>query len=256
MPAAPPLVLKFADSAEGRRLLRYEARVLDWLRSRGCGSGINYATATYCDPRTDTPALAFPWVEGDTLQDILEVRHRVGRIPAAPMVVAFLTRFAEILAEVHRALYVHRDIKPSNLLICRRPGARLDDLFLIDFGIGGPAGHYSLDEWDLSSDTRRVIDQVLANGHSRIYASPQQRNGELCHPDDDVYAMGVVAIQSLTGKFHLRVDEYDWRSILAGQGAETWFIKLLGCCVSPHPNPRPVNGEELYDRLKSRSGEY
>jgi serine/threonine protein kinase len=196
------------------------------------------------------PALAFPFVDGFTLQEILEARQRVGRRLTPTFALGVLTRLAQVLAGLHRCRYVHRDVKPANLLLHGQPGNG-GDLFLIDFGIAGPQGQLALEEWELGTVTRQIVERVLARGHSRLYASPQQLHGDLSNPNDDVYSAGVVAIQCLSGDLGRRVDEYDWEPLLEARSTPGWLVDLLRDCVAVQANRRPLDGDELLTRLQA-----
>jgi tRNA A-37 threonylcarbamoyl transferase component Bud32 len=245
--SAPPVVLKFCHAEQGARFLRHEARILDALGSRGGVPGVIQVQATFCED-AEVPALAFPWIDGFTLQDYLEARRRVGRAVAPALVLDLLTRVARILAGLHGCHYVHRDVKPANLLMTAEPGGG-HEVYLIDFGIAGPAGQLALDEWELGTVTRQVVKRLLRDGHSRLYASPQQLNGEPSHPNDDVYSAGVVAIQCLSADFAHRVTAYDWAGVLKRRQVSDRFLALLQRCVADQPHRRPADGGELLAEL-------
>lgn len=89
---------------------------------------------------------------------------------------------AEALACAHRLGVVHRDVKPSNILFDDRGRVRL-----ADFGIARVAGSPDL----------------TATGHligSAPYLAPEQAAGERAGPAVDVYALGLVVIECLTGR--------------------------------------------------------
>ena len=245
--SAPPVVLKFCHAEQGARFLRHEARILDALRSRGGVPGVVQVQATFCED-AEVPALAFPWIDGFTLQDFLEAKRRVGRHPGLAFVLDLLTRVARILAGLHGCHYVHRDVKPANLLMTAEPAGGYE-LYLIDFGIAGPAGQLALDEWELGTVTRQVVKRLLRDGHSRLYASPQQLNGEPSHPNDDAYSAAVVAIQCLSADFSHRVTTYDWAGILKRRQVSEGFLALLQKCVADQPHRRPADGGELLAEL-------
>src|SRR5690606_32598900 len=87
---------------------------------------------------------------------------------------------AGALAHVHAAGMVHRDVKPSNILLHR---GRVQ---LADFGIARLHGSPSL----------TVTGQVVG---SAPYLAPEQVRGEPVGPPADVYALGLVVIECLTG---------------------------------------------------------
>lgn len=123
------------------------------------------------------------FVDGPTL------RSRLGSGPLAPRAVARLARdLAEALHVVHRAGIVHRDIKPANVLL--RPSSVPHEEFhpkLADFGIA-----YLIDA------TRLTVPGAVIG--SAAYLSPEQVSGEAPGPASDIYSLGLVLIEALTGR--------------------------------------------------------
>lgn len=122
--------------------------------------------------------LVMEYVEGDALSTTL---GRVGRLtPARTM--ALMAQAADALHAAHEKGIVHRDVKPGNLLV--RPNGTL---VLTDFGIARSA----------------LVGQLTAAGSvlgTASYISPEQATGSTASPASDVYALGVVAYQCLSGR--------------------------------------------------------
>ncbi|MFI5840990.1 protein kinase [Catenuloplanes sp. NPDC051500] len=122
--------------------------------------------------------LVMEYVEGDALSRTL---GKVGRLtPARTM--ALVAQAADALHAAHQKGIVHRDVKPGNLLV--RPNGTL---VLTDFGIARSDMVGSL----------TVAGSVLGTA---AYISPEQASGEVATPASDVYALGVVAYQCLSGR--------------------------------------------------------
>jgi serine/threonine protein kinase len=121
--------------------------------------------------------LVMEYVEGDALSRTLS---RVGRLtPARTM--ALVAQAADALQAAHANGIVHRDVKPGNLLV--RPNGTL---VLTDFGIARSA----------------LVGQLTAAGSvlgTASYISPEQASGGVATAASDVYALGVVAYQCLSG---------------------------------------------------------
>lgn len=121
--------------------------------------------------------LVMEYVEGDALSRTL---NRVGRLtPARTM--ALVAQAADALYAAHEKGIVHRDVKPGNLLV--RPNGTL---VLTDFGIARSA----------------MVGQLTQAGSvlgTASYISPEQASGRVATPVSDVYALGVVAYQCLSG---------------------------------------------------------
>jgi serine/threonine protein kinase len=121
--------------------------------------------------------LVMEYVEGDALSRTLS---RVGRLtPARTM--ALVAQAADALHAAHANGIVHRDVKPGNLLV--RPNGTL---VLTDFGIARSA----------------LVGQLTVAGSvlgTASYISPEQASGAVATAASDVYALGVVAYQCLSG---------------------------------------------------------
>ncbi|SER46245.1 serine/threonine-protein kinase [Actinokineospora terrae] len=168
----PVAVKLFHPKADGGTVARLdtEARLLAGLSHPGVVRVFDVAVDN------ERPYLVMHLVEGGTLRDRLDR----GPLPATD-VAAFGTRLAEILGYVHSNGIVHRDVKPSNVLI--------DDegaCYLADFGIARALGGARL----------------TSTGHcvgTAAYLAPEQVRGQLTGPAGDIYSLGLVLLECLTG---------------------------------------------------------
>jgi eukaryotic-like serine/threonine-protein kinase len=124
-----------------------------------------------------TPYIVFEYVEGETLKARI---RRLDRLPV-PEAVAYAIEVARALEAAHARHIVHRDVKPQNVLIDVEGSAKVTD-----FGIAR-----TLDEDGLTSDGR-----VLG---TTDYVSPEQALGHPVGPQSDIYSLGVVLFEMLTG---------------------------------------------------------
>lgn len=126
------------------------------------------------------PYLALEYVEGQTLHELLKDRRR---LPAAEGV-ELAIKLVEALIYAHDLGVIHRDLKPSNILI------EGDRVVLCDFGLGRERGHDD--------------DRLTLTGHSLgtpLYASPEQiKDTKSCTPAADIYALGTLMFQLVTGR--------------------------------------------------------
>src|SRR4051812_29309401 len=123
------------------------------------------------------PYIVFEYVEGETLKDRI---RRMGRLPIDEAA-AYAIEIARALGAAHARGIVHRDIKPQNVLIDEEGTAKATD-----FGIAR-----SLDEEGLTADGR-----VLG---TTDYVSPEQALGDQVTGQTDIYSLGVVLYEMLTG---------------------------------------------------------
>jgi serine/threonine protein kinase len=121
------------------------------------------------------PWVVMEYVEGDTLGEAM----RKGPLPVARVTEIGLA-VADALAHVHAAGLVHRDVKPGNVLLGRVPK-------LTDFGIARLV------------DSAKVTSTGLMVG-TAAYLAPEQVEGKPVGPLADVYALGLVLLEVLTGK--------------------------------------------------------
>jgi serine/threonine protein kinase, bacterial len=152
-----------------------EASILEGIRHPGVVRV--YDCALLPDLR---PWIAMELVEGETLANRL-----LHGGPLSPYeVAAMLAEIADVLAAVHTRGVVHRDLKPDNILIT--PTDREFPLRVIDWGVArmGPIGRLTLDG--------------LTPG-TPIYMSPEQATGRNIAAPCDVYSLGVMAYEMLTG---------------------------------------------------------
>ena len=126
------------------------------------------------------PYIVMEYVEGDTLRDIVR-----GKGPLAPR------KAMEVVADVcaaldfsHKAGIVHRDMKPANIMINRAGAVKV-----MDFGIARAI-----------ADSSNPMTQTAAVIGTAQYLSPEQARGETVDARSDVYSVGCVLFEILTGQ--------------------------------------------------------
>jgi serine/threonine-protein kinase len=123
------------------------------------------------------PYIVFEYVEGETLKERI---RRMGRLPMDEAI-AYAIEIARALGCAHSHNIVHRDVKPQNVLIDSEGSAKVTD-----FGIAR-----TLDQDGLTADGR-----VLG---TTDYVSPEQALGHDVNGQSDIYSLGVVLFEMLTG---------------------------------------------------------
>src|SRR3984957_13596349 len=128
------------------------------------------------------PYIVFEYIDGETLKERI---HRLGRLEI-PEAVAYCVEIARALGAAHANHVVHRDVKPQNVLIDHEGTAKVTD-----FGIAR-----TLEEDGLTADGR-----VLG---TTDYVSPEQALGQHATGQSDLYSLGVVLYEMLTGELPYR----------------------------------------------------
>ena len=124
--------------------------------------------------------MVMEWVEGRLLREILREK---GKLPAE-RAVRIALGICAALEYIHSQGVVHRDLKPENIMVDAE-----DRVKLIDFGIAGKEGARRL--------TFAKFSQTLGTPD---YISPEQIKGKRGDGRSDIYALGVMLYEMLTGK--------------------------------------------------------
>src|SRR5215212_1709746 len=149
--------------------------------------------------------IAMEYLSGGTLRDLIAS----GRMLSPRTVVEVALQIAEALEAAHARGVVHRDIKPRNILVTDSGHVKV-----ADFGIARAA------EATTISDLGEILGSVK-------YMSPEQAAGERVGPASDLYSVGVVLYEMLTGRVPFEV--------------ETPADVPVRHAGGPPPHPREVN---------------
>ena len=171
---------------------QFHARFLREARAASTLSHPNIATIyDYGETPDGQPFIVMELVEGKLLSDLL-YEDKLTMVRAIQIV----EDVASALGEAHSCGIVHRDIKPSNLLVNER-----DQIKVLDFGLAkemenGEAAH-------AEPDARAMLAMRTQSGvfiGTPLYLSPEQARGIPVDARSDLFALGAVLYECLTGK--------------------------------------------------------
>ncbi len=127
--------------------------------------------------------IAMELLVGESLHDRMLAQDRIGWRTALSIV----RDACSSLAEAHELGIVHRDLKPANLYLCAN-----DTVKVLDFGIARIANS----ELDDGNDLTRMGQMI----GTLEYMAPEQVIGGACDPRSDIYQLGILAYEMITGR--------------------------------------------------------
>ncbi len=177
---------------------------------------------TLFDAGSDTgPYLIFELLRGETLSERLS-RGRTSAREAMRVALAV----SRALVHAHANGVLHRDLKPSNVFLCADAVVKVLDFGLAHvFGAGGPAG-----------------------SGTPGYMAPEQRRGDLEDVRTDVYAVGVLLAEMVTGA-RAGGPAADIGPRLAAARIPSPLAELAARCTCPDPAGRPADARALVEDL-------
>ncbi len=190
-----------------------------------------------------TPAvfLVMELVSGSTLRDLINQKGRL----APEEVLPILSEVLSALAVAHKAGIVHRDLKPENIMISTEGKIKVGD-----FGLARA----------MSAGQTLTVDASVLLG-TVAYLAPEQVQRGIADARSDIYSLGVVTFEALTGKkpyegespIHIAYQHVNDR-IPAPSTIVTTLPKeideLVIRATSPDPDLRPANAQELLELVR------
>ncbi len=230
------LVGRFLGEARALKAISHRAMV-DILSIGELGDGTHY--------------MVMEFLEGRSFEEVIQ--HGAPLDPRE--VLTWMVEVLDALEAVHAAGVIHRDLKPSNLFLARTgSGAQVK---LIDFGIAKHTGQSGRDA------PKTLVSAIVGTPD---YMSPEQVNGEAVTAASDLYALGCVMFEMLTGKLPFD-DESSVRKMLSHVERPaprvTSIVKtlpkaiddLVAWTMHKEPAQRPASAKELKKRIQKLLGD-
>ena len=171
-PVALKVLRYVAWDRRTQEILTAERAVLSQLQHANIATLLDWSSAS-----DDAPWLAMEYVDGEPIDAYCHARAL-----SVPQTLDVFEQVCEAVQYAHRHLVVHRDLKPGNILVTNAGVAKL-----LDFGI-----------------SKRAEDAAVTNVAERrftpAYAAPEQIQGEPITPATDVYALGLILYELLSGR--------------------------------------------------------
>jgi non-specific serine/threonine protein kinase/serine/threonine-protein kinase len=230
---AVKLVRADATGAAMLRRFRQERQILAALEHPNIARLLDGGTSA-----SGLPFLAMEYVEGTPI----DVYCRDRALPVDARLRLFL-QLCDAVQYAHRNLVIHRDIKPANVLVTSDGVPKL-----LDFGIA-----------KLTSDTMPA-DATITRLMTPDYASPEQLLGRLVTTATDVYSLGVLLFELLTGRKpfagieRLPSSEVPRASVVGGRALRGDLDGILAVALDPDPNRRYASVEKFADDIRRHLG--
>lgn len=200
--------------------------------------------------------VAMEYVDGVSL----EAMFRAGEAIDWRQAIGLASQLTSVIAQLHEQRILHCDIKPANVLVRRSSKGELQAK-LIDFGQARPAG------------PRQGLPSSVGveEAGTPLYMAPEQAGGEPPTFRTDVYSLGTVMYELLTGERALEIERPTADACLAyllstapiptvplathEPHLPAPFGVLVDRCISRDPKLRPADGMALRDALEAAIGE-
>ncbi len=176
------------DNPEFATRFEQEARFIAALRHPNIVQIHDFSISHPPESEHPTAYIVMDYIEGQTLGDYIRSTSRKSKFPPAADIVYIFTAISSALDYAHREGKIHRDIKPANILLDQRLSTTraMGEPILIDFGIARLQG----------VATGTVVGSILG---TPLYISPEQAKGQHGDHRSDLYSLGIILYEMMTG---------------------------------------------------------
>jgi serine/threonine protein kinase len=188
-------ILRGTDTRNGQSVaikiphpeLECDALFYDRFHREGdIGQKFNHPSVVKVLPQIDPSRvyMVMEWVEGRLLRDILDEKKKLSSERAERIALGI----AEALEYIHEGGVIHRDLKPENVMVDAE-----DRIKLIDFGLAGEV-----------AGRRLTFAHLTKSMGTPDYISPEQVKGQRGDARSDIYSLGIILYEMLTGQVPFR----------------------------------------------------
>jgi serine/threonine-protein kinase len=204
------------------------------------------------------PFIVMEYLQGNPLGDLLDKTPIMSPRRVTNMVI----QLCSALQAAHNRGIIHRDIKPNNMMILHA-GSDREQLKVLDFGLAklSAAPHLTLEE------LKGYRKQLRAVGTPE-YMNPEQMRGNEVDHRADIYSVGVMLYEMLTGKrpfdhsnehelmsMHLKMPPPTFKDAGLPEAAIIPQVEeVVMMCLNKYPMDRPNNARELAERFMNAMG--
>jgi serine/threonine-protein kinase len=199
------------------------------------------------------PCIVMEYIKGITLDTLL---MRNGRLRPT-RIVRLLGQLCEALQAAHSQGIVHRDLKPTNLMVVD-PDTPYEKIKVMDFGLA-----------KLIDNDRVPVHQVTQTGADFAvgtpgYISPEQVRGDEMDHRSDLYSVGIILFELLTGKLpfkgdttmdvllaHATEDPPAFADVGASGLVPASIEEVVLSCLAKQPDQRPQSARDLAERFET-----
>lgn len=202
------------------------------------------------------PFIVMDFLEGDGLDTLIKNKTFLD----VDQAIELFIQIADAIAYAHEKRVIHRDLKPSNIIVISSEGG-VDFVKIVDFGIA-----------KILPEGEKITQELTQSGEifgSPFYMSPEQCLGLSITTASDIYSLGCVMFETLTGKpplagnnpiqtilLHINELPEDLAKDYSQLGISRDLAYIVGRCLEKNPDDRYSSVKELKDDLlKLRDGE-
>ena len=188
----------------------------------------------------DTLVLVMEYASGGSLAERLQALSQIGKQMPIDDCVHIMLEVTDALAAIHAENIVHRNLKPSKVLFSEEGRVKLSDLGLAQVP-GEPVSRLKLRQ------------SQMPHPGTPAYMSPEQKTiSDYISPASDVYSLGLILFEMITGHVHRNMRPGSQASKLR-HDIPAWLDQLLLRMLDENANQRPIDAAEVGKLLRDHA---